>query len=134
MDNPRPPSHEAAVRRFGIADPFLIALLVVLAFAFIPFMRAAAPAVVVVRRDKTIIARYPVDRDMTFRVSGAQGPLDICIARHGVSVVRATCKNQICVNTGRISHSYQQIVCAPNHVTVTVSAGAETDSIDALTR
>lgn len=43
----------------------------------------------------------------------------------------ASCKNQVCVHTGRISHTGQSIVCLPNRVSVTIE-GKEASGYDAV--
>jgi hypothetical protein len=120
------------IRRFGLVDAVLIVVLAVTAVAFIPAMRASAPSMVVVRRDNALVARYPVDRDVSFTIEGREGPLSISIEKKGVAVVHATCKNQVCVRTGRIHRPYQQIICAPNHVIIEITSSSAADTIDAI--
>lgn len=121
-------------KRFGPFDALIILVLAAAAVAFIPAMRASAPATVVVRKDNLLLARYPIDRDVTFTVIGREGPLSISIAQKGVAVTHATCKNQVCVETGRIRRPFQQIICAPNHVIVEIVSSQATDTIDAIAR
>ncbi len=42
----------------------------------------------------------------------------------------STCRNQICVHTGKITHSGQSIVCLPNRVSVTIEGKG--DGYDAV--
>jgi len=120
------------IKRFGPLDAAIILLLAAVAAAFIPAMRASAPSTVVVRKDNTVLARYPIDRDVTFIVKGKEGPLSIDIADKGVAVMHATCKNQVCVRTGRIRRPFQQIICAPNHVIIEITSSQAADTIDAI--
>lgn len=122
------------IRRIGPLDIVLMVLLVTIAVMFIPAMRKAIPATVIVFRDGAIVARYPLTEPATFSVDGVEGPMTLSIADGGVAVIRAGCRNQICVHTGRIHRTYQQIVCAPNHVIVEISAAHAGDSIDAITQ
>lgn len=48
-----------------------------------------------------------------------------------VYMEHASCKNQICVNTGKISRAGQSIVCLPNRVSVTIEGkgGQEYDAV-----
>ena len=50
----------------------------------------------------------------------------------GVQVVFADCPSQICVYTGRISHSGQAIICLPAHIVILLEGAAETDAPDAV--
>lgn len=102
------------------------------AVAFIPAMRASAPSTVVIHKDNTLMARYPLDRDVSFTLEGKEGPLSISIAQKGVAVAHATCKNQVCVRTGRIRQPFQQIICAPNHIIVEITSTQLSDTIDAI--
>lgn len=95
-------------------------------------MRASTPSIVVVRKDTEVLARYPVERDIIFTVEGKEGPLSIAIAQKGVSVIHATCKNQVCVKSGVVRQPFQQIICAPNHVVIEISSSPAADTIDAV--
>jgi hypothetical protein len=97
-------------------------------------MRASAPATVIVRRDNTVLAQYPIDRNVTFTVQGSEGPLTVCIADKGVAVMHATCKNQVCVRTGTIRRPFQQIICAPNHCIIEITSSHVADTIDAIVK
>jgi hypothetical protein len=95
-------------------------------------MQASAPSMVIVRKDDTVLARYPLDREVTFNIEGREGRLSINITRQGVEVDHAVCKNQVCVRTGRIKRPFQQIICAPNHVIVEITSSHSSDTIDAI--
>ncbi len=132
--NQTPRPAPVKVRRFGIIDTLIIIAAAASAIAFIPVMQVNGPATVVVRCDNNVVARYPLDRVVAFRIQGAEGPLDIRIDTNGTSVVKATCRNQVCVHTGRIHCSSQQIICAPNHVIIEIQSTHAADSIDAVAR
>lgn len=44
----------------------------------------------------------------------------VVVQKGKVYVSRADCKNQICVNTGKISKKGEQIICLPNKIIVEV--------------
>ena len=48
------------------------------------------------------------------------------------------CKNQICVNTGKISRAGEIIVCLPNYVIVEIigsgEGGGENEDVDAIAK
>lgn len=120
------------IRRFGPIDIVIVLILAAAAVAFIPAMQAAAPSMVIVRKDDNVLARYPLTQNITFTIEGREGPLSINIAQQGVEVDHAACKNQVCVRTGRIKRSFQQIICAPNHVIVEITSSHPSDTIDAI--
>lgn len=120
------------IRRFGPLDSVILLLLVAVTVAFIPAMRASAPSTVIVRRDNTVLARYPIDHDVVFTIEGREGPLSIRIANKGVLVTHASCKNQVCVRTGIITRPFQQIICAPNHIIIEITSFRAADTIDAI--
>ena len=55
--------------------------------------------------------------------------LTFVVSEHRVSVVRADCPDQVCVNTQAIEKPGQTIVCVPNRVSVSVLGGAPVDAI-----
>ena len=129
---PRPSPVKA--RLVGPIDVLLILALTLCAVGFIPAMQAASPSTVVIRRDGSIVARYPLNSEVSLTIEGAQGPLAIRIGHGGVAVTHASCRNQICVHTGCIRHPYQEIICAPNHVIIEISSPHPRDSIDAVSQ
>ena len=58
------------ISRIGPLDAVIICALSVISIAFVPAMQANEPATVIVRRDGGIVARYPLDRNVTFQVKG----------------------------------------------------------------
>jgi hypothetical protein len=106
-------------------------LMVAAALAIAP--AASSPRTVLVYRDNTVIAEYPLSADGEYTVQGYVGPMVVEIRDGRVSVIHSTCRRQICVRTQAVSHPGRQIVCAPNHVIVRVSSGArEEGDVDAV--
>jgi len=56
----------------------------------------------------------------------------IRIAADGVHVVRANCRNQICVQAGQHSRPGQIIACLPNRVLVRLTGSMEEEGVDAV--
>ena len=72
---------------------------------------------------------YPLSEDKTFDISSNGISLTVEISDGTVSVIKATCPDRCCVNTGKISKSGKSIVCLPAHVTVTLDGeGGEYDA------
>ena len=120
-------------RRFTWLDFILLLILVAGIFFIFPALKSYTPGNVAVYLDNKIIAEYPLDTDRVFRVQGKEGPLDIEISGHSVSVRHASCAHQICVRTGAISRAFSQIVCVPNHILITLKAAGE-NGFDAIAK
>ena len=121
------------LKSFTILDLIIIFSCVGGAFLFLPFMESHAPASVAIYRDNQRIARYPLSSPKEITVQGKEGGVTISIHDGSVRVVRADCQRQICVQTGAIRRSGQQIVCAPNHLLIELETSSGKD-LDAITR
>ena len=116
----------------GLDIAIIIALLFV-SVAFIPFMGSQSRDTVLVYKGADVIAEYRLDEDRVFHVDGVDGTLEIEIRNERVRVHSSPCRHQICVNTGWISRSYEQIICAPNLVLLLIHSNSEEEEIDAVT-
>ncbi len=116
----------------GLDIVIIIALLFV-SVAFIPFMGSQSRDTVLVYKGADVIAEYRLDEDRVFHVDGVDGTLEIEIKNEKVRVHSSPCRHQICVNTGWISRSYEQIICAPNLILLLIHSNSEEDEIDAVT-
>jgi hypothetical protein len=116
----------------GLDIVIIIALLFV-SVAFIPFMRSEPRETVLVYKGADVIAEYRLNEDRVFHVDGVDGTLEIEISNEKVRVRSSPCRHQVCVNTGWISRSYEQIICAPNHILVLIRSNPEDEEIDAVT-
>ena len=76
---------------------------------------------------------YSLAQDQTIDVTLDGHTNHITIKDGIVSMTYSTCKNQVCVNTGAISHTKDAIVCLPNKIVVEIVGGSgkggETDVI-----
>ena len=69
--------------------------------------------------DNRLVSEYPLSVDGEYSLKGGTNILKI---EGGTArIVSANCKNQICVNSGKISYEHERIVCSPNKIEVTVS-------------
>lgn len=66
-----------------------------------------------------------------FTVPGWQGPCTFEVEDGGVRMISSTCRDKICVGTGRVSTAGRSIVCLPNRVVVRVTGGR--GKIDSVT-
>ena len=68
-----------------------------------------------------------------FTVGSESGEYNVVsVSRDGVSVVRASCPDKVCVNRGVINSPGLPIVCLPNELIVSV--GGEAQEADAVAR
>lgn len=138
MSIPRKPSPDnqdfpRQIRYFGVVDLVLILLLIVGILCALPALSALTPTTVCIYRDNKLIARYPLDTDRTFPVTGYHGTVTVAITDHAVSIIDASCPHRICVQAGKISTAHAQIVCAPNHLLITI-ASPSSGTLDAIVR
>jgi hypothetical protein len=118
---------------FTLGDALLILFLISGIALTFPVLKSLQPGTVVIYLDNRIIAEYPIDQDRTFSLHGKDGKMVIQIKDHAVSVQQSACIHQICVRAGKISHSYNQIICTPNHILITLKESRDSE-FDAFTR
>lgn len=126
-------NHYNKPRLLGVTDVVIIIALIIASVIFIPFLRSHQLDTVEIYKVDDIIARYPLGEDRVFSVKGIDGTLEVEIKDRRVRVHSSSCPQQICVDTGWISETYEQIVCAPNLVFIIVKADSEKEQIDVLT-
>lgn len=62
----------------------------------------------------------PLSQTSEFSLTSTAGINHVVIAQGAVSIDKADCKNQICVETGAINHVGDTIVCLPHQIVVQV--------------
>ncbi len=82
----------------------------------------------VVRMDGQIMARLPLSKDTEYEIKGAYTNL-LQIKDGGARVICANCPGRQCERMGVASSTGAAIVCAPNHVSVTIEGGAGVDAV-----
>jgi hypothetical protein len=119
------------LKAFTWIDSIIIVVLLAATVIALPLMHSSRSATVIVFNNNQIIARYPLAQDKFFTIQGDEGPMSLEIKNNAVSVTASSCKRHLCMKTGTIRYPYQQIVCAPNHVIVTIGS-PEKSRIDAI--
>ncbi len=71
---------------------------------------------VIIKQNNTILYDQSIDKNITFDT----GTNTVVIKDGEVFVKKASCKNQVCVNSGKISKKGERIVCLPNKVIVEI--------------
>ena len=106
---------------------------------------AGSDARVVIKSGGSLYASYPLSDKKTLVVPAPQESgsdaketehpefYNVVIIDSGsVSVSEASCKNQVCVRHGSISHPGESIVCLPNRLIVSIEGG-EGGGYDSIT-
>lgn len=109
-----------AVFRWG--DIIVILILLTGCALSIPLLSANTPQVVDIYKDNNIIATYSLANDNIVSVPGINDTVTIAIKNASVEVISVHCPHKLCMKSGRITHQGQQIVCAPNHILITISS------------
>jgi hypothetical protein len=121
---------QTALKTCAAADVAIVSLMICCIAATFPILRSNRADRVAVFRQNALIAEYPLEEDIAFTVSGKRGPLEIEIKSGVAKIVHADCTKRVCKITGGISHSYEQLICAPNNILVEIRAFAASDTHD----
>lgn len=118
------------------ADLILLAgaLAVGAVLAAVLLLRSSGGGTVQVRVAGVVTAGYPLDRDASYTIIGANGGTNLLVIEDGTArVEEASCPDGVCVHTGRIRRNGRSIVCLPNQVVVEIVSGTENSSIVDIT-
>lgn len=76
-----------------------------------------------VRRDGILVAAYALNEDRTVSIDGALGVTVIRIESGRARVVSDPGPRQYCVKQGWLTRPGEMALCAPNHVSLTLTGG-----------
>lgn len=113
-------------KRFKTGD--LIAAAAVLVLALICWLAVRPSAggagdTVVVTVEEQEYGSYPINEDREILITNSKGEENLLTIEGGeVSMSYSDCKNQVCVNTGKISEEGELIVCLPHKVVVSIES------------
>lgn len=79
-----------------------------------------------VRRDGQLIAAYALNEPRTVSVDGALGPTVIRIESGRARVMSDPGPRQYCVKQGWLTRPGEMALCAPNHISLTLTGGQPT--------
>lgn len=82
---------------------------------------------------------YPLDQDqeitITRQASENQVCINIVVIENGtVHMDQSNCKNQVCVQDGRIDTVGQQIICLPNRIVIEIIGNEAEKEFDAISQ
>lgn len=106
-----------------IADIALVASILLIAlFVFVILeLTKTSGQLLRVTVDGEVVGEYSLMDDGEYLLNGGT---NILVIENGEAYVKwADCPKQICVNTGRISHTGQRITCLANRIVVEVIGG-----------
>lgn len=78
------------------------------------------------RRDGVLVAAYPLTEDRTVSVNGPLGATVIRIESGRARVVSDPGPRQYCVRQGWLSRPGEMALCAPNHISLSLTGGQPT--------
>lgn len=89
---------------------------------------------VVIESGGELYATYSLLEDRTIVVSATGSGENTVEIRDGeVAVTGGSCKNQVCVKHGAISHSGESIICLPNRLVVRIEGSGKGGGYDTVT-
>ena len=109
---------------------FFILLILGLALSAASLLAGTTGQKVQVEVDGKAYGVYSLAENQTIEVKENGHINKITIKDGTVQMAYSDCKNQICVNDGKISKTNQSIVCLPNKVMVEITGGEE--ELDAI--
>ena len=118
---------------------FFIFIAVAALIAAVPLVRSSdgAPRVRIIAQGE-LAGIYPLDSDNEIEIERDGHRNVVVIKDNTVHMDYSDCKNQVCVNTGKISKAGETIVCLPNYVIVEIvsseEGGEDDEAIDAIVK
>lgn len=95
----------------------ILSVAIVCIVALLLFLPKRSGHTVIISQDDNLLYRLPLNTDKTIE-------LDNCTVKieNGFAFMESSnCGNQICVNTGKISKTGEQVICLPNKVIIEVA-------------
>ena len=89
-------------------------------------------AMVVITTGDEVFGIYPLYEDRTVPVKTEYGSNTVVISGGSVEVSEASCRDGICVHTGKIGSPGRSIVCLPNRLSVAVVSETKEGDYDTV--
>lgn len=124
------------LRRLRLGDYLVAFVFVALALGSmlgerVLFHDSSATRARVLVRNETL-AEIGLQHADTITVQGTLGAVTLVTSAGNIRVLASSCANKVCVRQGAIRRPHQMLVCAPNHLVVTLT-GAKKNDLDAVT-
>lgn len=111
------------------ADILIISLLLILAgsmYCFSYFAKAEG-ALVTVKSDGEIIAKYPLNEDITVKIGNDENYNILEIKNGKAGIIEADCPDKLCVKQKKISSNGETVICLPHKLVVEIESGDNSD-------
>ena len=109
---------------------FLIIVILGLAISFWSIAGSSQGDTVIIKAGGELFGTYNLDENREININDTN---TVVIENGTVYMKDSTCKNHVCIDTGKISETKDSIVCLPNKVVVTIesnkNAGGDVDVI-----
>lgn len=131
------PQESKSEKRFGRNDIILLLILAIvfgIVFAAYSVTHQKAGAYVMVTVHGKEYGEYSLSEDRTVKIRQDGEVTNVLAIKDGYAdMIKANCKNQICVHEKSISKTGETIACIPNSVVVKVEGG-QSSNIDSIAR
>ncbi len=116
-------------------DKILIGGLVILTLLSFPTIRHLhhEGKRVVIELDGDVVGNFPLKDGRLVPVEGKLGRTWVKMAEGGVRIVDSPCPYKLCIKSGSIRMSGENLICLPNKVVVRI-AGDDGEAVDAVSR
>ena len=85
---------------------------------------------VVVERNGSETARYPLETDLTVDIPSEDGGVNTLVISDGYAyIVSADCPDKLCVKQHAISRTGQTIICLPHRLVIRIEGGEGVDTV-----
>ncbi len=108
-------------------DGFLITIVLIIAMVSLFSFKQSASAggeKVLIYENSSLLKEIDLNREKTFEVNTEKGKMEIEIGEGRTRVLKSSCPQKICLNTGWISKPGQTVVCIPNRILLEVKGGS----------
>lgn len=119
--------------QYGV-DVIVVGASALLSSAFAIYLaipKEASSSIAVVKRDASEIARYDLSKEsLTPRevvIQGLYSEMTLGLKKNAIAVLASGCHSHYCIYQGYISEANHPIICAYNHVSITILGVAEYD-------
>jgi hypothetical protein len=102
---------------------FIILIIIGIGLSWFSIAGSVTGQKAVVTVDGKTYGSYSLARSQTITIKQNGHTNKFSIKNGYVQMTYSDCKNQICVNKGKINQTSQSIVCLPNKVVITIQGG-----------
>lgn len=122
------------LKMFTRKDIILISILVAFIILFLTFFGLFSDDschIATIEQDGQVLYKIDLDKvnDPYELYIDGNYPLTVLVESGNISVEYASCPDQVCVHTGRITNSGQSIICVPDKVSISINGNNSTDAV-----